>query len=528
MTLENISALFPGWKKVRSIGRGGYGEVYEIQRSSLGETEKAALKVLHIPNDPTVIQDMRSEGYDDDSIKQRMKADLRSFSNEYKSMRTLVHTNIVNCDDMQYEADENGLGYTVYIKMELLTPLVEVLKGTYDPNTVASRLGKDICKALELCKQRNIVHRDIKPQNLFVDSYGNYKLGDFGIARQMDHTTHATKTGTYKYMAPEVYRGEKYYHEVDIYSLGLVMYWILNRRRMPFVPLPPSAPNYAQEEEAKNRRLRGDRLPEPADGSKELKRIVLKACEADRTKRYKSASEMLADLEALDTTGSYKSGAANVSTDRDHSPTDSTDRTDDESTYGFQADGKYHFSYVNNRSERPQSKMPDNDSTLGNQWDEDDKTAPTPGNRNHRYTSSKTKSDDATVGSPTTGNRAASTKTPEHREASEFKSTPPKSKSQRVISTLCGVVFWFSAIMYGLIVIAMLIFGLSDESSFSTIDFLGITGIAGLTVVAAIFVLVPIVAIMYRKKWSVGLQVFIALALIAVFICGMYYSNTIQ
>ena len=251
MTDQSIIRVFPGWRVVREIGAGGFGKVYEIERDRFGKIEKAAVKVMNIPNDRSVISEMREDGYDDESIKSRLKSDMDTFAMEYDNMRKVVHTNIVNCDDIEYVANTDGFGYTVYLKMELLTPLMASLKNGYDREKTTVALAKDICKALELCESRNIVHRDIKPQNLFVNEYGEYKLGDFGIAREMDHATNATKTGTYKYMAPEVYNNQPYDHNVDIYSLGLVMYWLLNEKRMPFVPLPPTVPT-AQRKNRQN------------------------------------------------------------------------------------------------------------------------------------------------------------------------------------------------------------------------------------------------------------------------------------
>ena len=98
-------------------------------------------------------------------------------------------------------------------------------------------------------------------------------------------------------MAPEVYNNQPYGFAVDIYSLGIVLYWMLNDRRTPFLPLPPKVPTAMEEEEAIRRRLSGEDLPYPKNGSEALKKIVCKACAADPEKRYKSADEMLADLE---------------------------------------------------------------------------------------------------------------------------------------------------------------------------------------------------------------------------------------
>ena len=101
-----------------------------------------------------------------------------------------------------------------------------------------------------------------------------------------------TKVGTYKYMAPEVYNNRPYGSGADLYSLGLVLYWLLNDRRMPFMPLPPAKILAGQDEEARQRRLSGEPLPPPTHGSAELKAIVLKACAYAQEERFHSAREM--------------------------------------------------------------------------------------------------------------------------------------------------------------------------------------------------------------------------------------------
>lgn len=111
-----------------------------------------------------------------------------------------------------------------------------------------------------LCDSKNIVHRDIKPENIMVSDLANYKLGDFGIARTMDHTTQATTVGSERYMAPEVIKREEYGKEVDIYSLGLVLYWMLNNRKRPFIDAD-HLPTHDEIELAQARREKGDPLP---------------------------------------------------------------------------------------------------------------------------------------------------------------------------------------------------------------------------------------------------------------------------
>jgi len=285
------------WETVRLIGRGSFGTVYEIQRKLVDEdTESAALKVITIPQNPGDVEEMYSEGYDDESITATFNSHLKSIVAEYSLMRKMDGSaNIVNCKDIRYIQHDDGIGWDIYIRMELLTPLMKALPVSVAEETVI-QIGKDICNALVLCKKHEIVHRDIKPQNIFVSPNGDYKLGDFGIAKTVEKTMGGTKIGTYKYMAPEVYNNQPYGSAADIYSLGLVLYWLLNERRMPFMPPPPAKLKAGQDEEARHRRLNGEKLPPPAHGSDELKRIVLKACAYDPKDRYASAAAMLDDL----------------------------------------------------------------------------------------------------------------------------------------------------------------------------------------------------------------------------------------
>lgn len=301
MVERQLRELYPGWRTVRKIGSGNFSTVYEIERNLLfGQIEKAALKYISIPRNGSELEEMYSNGYDEASITIHMENRLEKIVREYSLMAEMKgHTNVVYCDDIRYVPKEDGVGWDITIKMELLTPLLQNLKTDFEEVQVI-RLGMDICQALMLCREHNIVHRDIKPQNIFVSKSGNYKLGDFGIAKTQKRNCEGTQTGTYSYMAPEVYHNKPYGSSADIYSLGLVMYWLLNERRLPFLPLPPNVPTSIENEEAKTRRLMGELIPSPKNGSAELKAIVLKACAYDPQDRYSSAQEMFEALSHLD------------------------------------------------------------------------------------------------------------------------------------------------------------------------------------------------------------------------------------
>ena len=292
-------AVWPGWTTIRLIGRGSYGAVYEIARDVLGETERAALKLITVPQSSGDIDELYNEGYDEESITRTFRDYLKNIVAEYTLMRKMNgSSNVVNCDDVRYVQHDDGFGWDILIKMELLTPLAKTIGNTYSEAQVI-RIGEDICRALVLCKKYNIVHRDIKPQNIFVSDNGDYKLGDFGIAKTIERTMSGTRIGTYESMAPEVYLDQPYGHQADIYSLGTVLYWLMNNRRTAFIQQPPALPTAAEKEWARRRRFAGEPFPAPANGSPELQRIVLKACAYRPADRYQTAEEMLRDLEAL-------------------------------------------------------------------------------------------------------------------------------------------------------------------------------------------------------------------------------------
>ena len=297
---KKYEPIFGSWKISKLIGKGSFGNVYEIVREEYGTTYKSALKVISVPQDDDDIKTRMTISGDLETLSEYYEGILKEIINENEIMSKLKgNSNIVSYEDHQIIPHDDGIGYDILIRMELLTPLLDrMLEKKLEEKDVV-KLGIDICKALELCHKKKIIHRDIKPQNIFISDSGDYKLGDFGIARTMEKTTDGmSKKGTYRYMAPEVFRGDEYNSTVDIYSLGIVLYSLLNGNRGPFLPPPPAKITHNDEEEARNRRFKGEEIPEPKDASKMLALIIKKACAADPSKRYATAKEMRRDLES--------------------------------------------------------------------------------------------------------------------------------------------------------------------------------------------------------------------------------------
>lgn len=287
------------WKVVNTIGEGSFGKVYEIERHDYGtHVYRAALKVISVPQNEEEKEWDIANGISEKSLIPYYQSCVEKFSDEIQILSEMKgHTNIVNYEDHKVVPHKDGIGADIYIRMELLTSLNEHLKNHSLSEKEVIKLGMDMCRALQLCEKKNVVHRDIKPANIFISGDGDYKLGDFGIARTMYRTVSAMSIkGTPNYMAPEIYKGQEYGHSADIYSLGLVLYQLMNGGRLPFIS---EIASISDVENAFGKRMRGDRLPAPENGNKEFSRIILKACAFLPKNRYQSASEMLDDLRDL-------------------------------------------------------------------------------------------------------------------------------------------------------------------------------------------------------------------------------------
>jgi len=282
-----IQCAWPEWKVEEKIGQGGFGSVFRVDKN--GEISMpSAVKVISVPRDESEIDSLEAEGYSEEQTNTYFKEYLIGLENEIKIMAKLKSSNnIVKIEDYKIVEKEDGFGWYVLVRMELLTPLTTLIKqGTLEEKEVI-KLGIDICSALELCRKEGIIHRDIKPANIFVDQNGEYKLGDFGIARELGSRSAKSFAGAEQYIAPEVVEG-KYDYRADIYSLGVVLYSLLNNNFLPFfndsIKVSPE-----KREQAIRRRLEGNEIfPKPKNASEEMTDLLVWACLYDRNGKWRS------------------------------------------------------------------------------------------------------------------------------------------------------------------------------------------------------------------------------------------------
>jgi len=200
-------------------------------------------------------------------------------------------------DECQLEmpaADGRPACTEVLLRMERLDCLAELLReGAQFSEEEIQRLARDLLETLVFARRLNLVHRDIKPANIYRSPSGRWKLGDFGVCAHTDGQSFASAAGTAAYMAPEAAAGKSSGAQEDLYSLGIVLYQLLNGG---FLPLTGSDSTYAEIQNSIAARLRGVRVPPVCCRSRQLRRAVLRACDPNPARRYQSAAQMLTVL----------------------------------------------------------------------------------------------------------------------------------------------------------------------------------------------------------------------------------------
>lgn len=204
---EDGAVVDSRYRVLSLLGAGGMGSVYEVEHTQLDK--RFVLKALH------------REYTDRQDLVQRLKI-------ERLSLAKLEHPNIVRVTDAGTSA--GGVAFFVMEKLEGET--LSALLHRRGALSVAEALGisRDILDALAAAHQVGVIHRDVKPANVFITRAGTVKLLDFGIAKVASNksiTLHGATIGTPRYMPPEQARGDQIDSRADIYAAGLLLYEML-------------------------------------------------------------------------------------------------------------------------------------------------------------------------------------------------------------------------------------------------------------------------------------------------------------
>ena len=175
---EKYAPLLGEWTIKRCIGSGSYGRVFEIERrDALGTVNTSALKIISLPQSEDDLRStIETNNLTGDSVSSYYRSCADAITNEIKLMSELkAQSNIVSYEDHKIVPHKDGIGWDILIRMELLTPLNVHLQRTVQmPRGEVVRMGIHLCRALELCQRHNIIHRDVKSENIFISADGNY------------------------------------------------------------------------------------------------------------------------------------------------------------------------------------------------------------------------------------------------------------------------------------------------------------------------------------------------------------------
>ncbi|WP_160690304.1 Stk1 family PASTA domain-containing Ser/Thr kinase [Clostridium sp. C2-6-12] len=260
------------YELLEKIGEGGMSQVFKARDNKLNRF--VAVKIL------------KNEFCDNADI-------VEKFKGEATAIATLSDNNIVNILDV---GTQDSINYIVmeYVKGKTLKDIIkQVGKMNYE---TAISVAMQIARALDCAHRNNIIHRDVKPQNILVTEDGIMKVSDFGIAKSANSetiTNTSTIMGSAHYLSPEQAKGGFIDCRTDLYSLGVVLYEMVTGT-LPFQAdtAVTIALKHLQEEVVPPKNI-NSKIPDS------LSQLIVKAMEKEPVKRYQTAKEMIADLQKI-------------------------------------------------------------------------------------------------------------------------------------------------------------------------------------------------------------------------------------
>ena len=286
----SLNPVFGQWYTDRQLGNGTDGKVFTIYKNNADSgRENSVMKIIRLGENRNERRVFSSEN---DFLSQEGEDTYDKIINKIlDNIEEVKDADDGRCfvkyEDVELRNASDGKGRLILIRLEYAKSLTEVLKEISFTHDEALRLGINICTSLVKCRSFGYIYPNLKPENILFDAEGRCKLGDFGTFSCLEpaKSSVAYKRTEY-YMAPEFIRTGNINCTADTYSLGLVLYMLTNRGRLPFTEPHPEKVTVNSLNESVQKRLAGENFDKPVFASESLWKIIRKACDINPNKRY--------------------------------------------------------------------------------------------------------------------------------------------------------------------------------------------------------------------------------------------------
>ncbi|MBR3815538.1 MAG: protein kinase [Clostridia bacterium] len=296
---NSLNPVFGEWYTDKQIGNGTDGKVFSIYKENYsGEREYSILKIIRLGENRSERKTFSSETVTSASEDEHYEKIIKKITDNIETVKkSNADKFIIKYEDFELRRASDGKGRLVLLRLENAKSLAEITKELSFTHEEVIRLGMNICRGLSKCRSFGYIYPNLKPENILFTQDGKCKLGDFGTFSCLEPSkTSISYKRTQYFMAPEFIKSGNINCTADTYSLGLILYMLTNRNRLPFTEPYPQKVTVNSLNEATKKRISAQQFEKPVFASDELWSIIKKACNFNPNKRYFSPDQMLSDL----------------------------------------------------------------------------------------------------------------------------------------------------------------------------------------------------------------------------------------
>ena len=286
---ELNTALLTNMEVQECLGRRGGTSVYSVK--STRSEQLYVLKHISVPESQKQVEALIFTGAasDQEAAQAYYQQVVADYQAELEQMESLSNSPNLDCfRSYEIRPKEDGVGFDVFLLAEFRTTLEQYLLKTDITHTSAVNLAMDLCNALTDLREAGLIHRDVKPSNIYLSPQGHFMLGDMGLAKIEDLKYCSMPEGMLSpFSAPELFELMANVNEtIDLYAVGLILYRIYNGNHAPLEDEKTSAKS------ADKLRITGQALPAPMFADYEMAEIIGKACAFKPEDRYQTPAEL--------------------------------------------------------------------------------------------------------------------------------------------------------------------------------------------------------------------------------------------